>query len=55
MPRIVLKFLWDHITNQNEVFAYVKNRSFDNSYYWVFANITASVDQKWKNYRLLLC
>lgn len=48
MPRIVFKILWDHITNQNEVFAYVKNRSFDNSYYWVFANITASVDQSGK-------
>lgn len=48
MPRIIFKILWDHITKQNEVFAYVKNRSFDNSYYWVFANITASVDQSGK-------
>lgn len=48
MPRIIFKILWDHITKQNEVFAYVKNRSFDNSYYWVFANITASVDQNGK-------
>lgn len=48
MPRIIFKILWDHITKQNEVFAYVKNRSFDDSYYWVFANITASVDQNGK-------
>lgn len=45
MPRVVFKILWEHVKNKREVFAYVKNKSFDGSYYWVFANVTASLDQ----------
>ena len=45
MPRIVFKILWEHVKNKKEVFAYVKNKSFDGSFYWVFANVTASLDQ----------
>lgn len=44
MPRIVFKLLWSRIKNQEEIFAYVKNLASDGSYYWVYANITASVD-----------
>ena len=35
MPRLVFQILW----------AYIKNKSFDGSFYWVFANVTASLDQ----------
>lgn len=45
MPRIIFKILWEHVKNKKEVFAYVKNKSFDDSFYWVFANVTASLDQ----------
>mgnify|MGYP000902197497 FL=1 len=45
MPRVVFKILWEYIKNKKEVFAYVKNKSFDGSFYWVFANVTASLDQ----------
>ena len=44
MPRAIFKLLWEHIKDKKEIFAYVKNKSFDGGYYWVFANITASVD-----------
>ena len=44
MPKIVFKLLWDTVTKKDEIFAYVKNRSFDGSFYWVFANITPSLD-----------
>ncbi len=44
MPKAVFKLLWQKIQNGEEVFAYVKNLSKDGSYYWVFANITASLD-----------
>lgn len=44
MPRSVFKLLWDNIANKNEVFAYVKNLSKDGGFYWVFANVTASLD-----------
>ncbi|MDO5046200.1 PAS domain-containing protein [Campylobacter sp.] len=46
MPRVIFKFLWEYIKNGREIFAYVKNRSFDGSFYWVFANVTASVNEK---------
>ena len=45
MPRVVFKILWEYVKNKKEVFAYVKNKSFDGSFYWVFANVTASLDQ----------
>lgn len=44
MPRSVFKLLWDSIAQKKEVFAYVKNLSKDGGYYWVFANVTASLD-----------
>lgn len=44
MPKIIFKLLWEYIKDKREIFAYVKNKSFDGSFYWVYANITASVD-----------
>jgi PAS domain S-box-containing protein len=44
MPRIVFKLLWDRIQNKEEIFAFVKNLSKDGGYYWVYANVTASLD-----------
>ncbi|QYH03384.1 PAS domain-containing protein [Campylobacter lari] len=44
MPRTVFKYLWDNIQIKREVFAFVKNKTKFNDYYWVFANITASCD-----------
>ncbi|HEX5623540.1 MAG TPA: PAS domain-containing protein [Sulfuricurvum sp.] len=44
MPKIVFKLLWDHIQNKQEIFAYVKNLAKDGSYYWVFANVTATLN-----------
>lgn len=48
MPRIIFKLLWDKIQSKQEIFAYVKNMSFDGSFYWVFANVTASLDNSGK-------
>ncbi|MGM0533595.1 MAG: PAS domain-containing protein [Campylobacterota bacterium] len=45
MPRIVFKLLWDYIQRKDEIFAYVKNLCKDGSYYWVNANVTASLDE----------
>lgn len=44
MPKVVFKLLWETIEKKEEIFAYVKNRSFDGGFYWVFANITPSLD-----------
>ena len=43
MPRVVFKLLWDRIKAKQEIFAFVKNKSFDGGFYWVFANVTASL------------
>ncbi len=44
MPKAIFTLLWQRIQAKQEIFAYVKNLSKDGRYYWVFANITASVD-----------
>lgn len=44
MPKAVFKLLWERIQNKEEICAYVKNLSNDGGYYWVFANVTASLD-----------
>ena len=46
MPRGVFKFLWDTILQKRECFAYVKNMSKDGGFYWVFANVTPSYDER---------
>lgn len=42
MPKVIFKFLWNHIKCGKEIVAYVKNLSKDGSYYWVKAFVTAS-------------
>ncbi|MEW5832692.1 MAG: PAS domain-containing protein [Campylobacterota bacterium] len=44
MPAVVFQLLWERIKNRQEIFAYVKNLCKDGSYYWVFANVTATTD-----------
>ncbi len=44
MPKVVFKLLWDRIQNKKDIFAFVKNLCKDGSFYWVFANVTATVD-----------
>jgi len=42
MPRCIFKFLWDTISNGDEVFAYVINQAKNGDHYWVFAHVTPS-------------
>lgn len=44
MPRAVFKLLWDKIQRREECFAYVKNMSKDGGFYWVFTNVTPTLD-----------
>ncbi len=46
MPKIIFKLLWDRISNKEEIFAFVKNRTKNDDYYWVIANVTASLDSR---------
>ena len=43
MPRIIFKLLWDNVKNKEEIFAYVKNLSFDGGYYWVYATVVPNI------------
>lgn len=44
MPKTVFKFLWDYVKRGEEIFAFVKNKSKNGDFYWVFANVTPSFD-----------
>ncbi len=44
MPKSVFKLLWDRIQNKEEIFAYVLNKTKNNNSYWVYANVTTSLD-----------
>ena len=46
MPRIVFKLLWEQIADKKEIFAYVINKTKNGNYYWVYANVTASLDKR---------
>ncbi len=45
MPRCVFKLLWDKISQGNEIFAFVVNKTKNNNHYWVFAHVTPSRDE----------
>ncbi|MCX6074858.1 MAG: PAS domain-containing protein [Campylobacterales bacterium] len=42
MPKVIFKLLWERVQNGKEIFAYVKNRTKDDNFYWVFAHVTPS-------------
>jgi PAS domain S-box-containing protein len=44
MPRAVFKLLWQTLESGKEFFGYVKNMTQSGDYYWVFANVTPSVN-----------
>ncbi|WP_324171863.1 PAS domain-containing protein [Sulfurimonas sp.] len=46
MPKAVLKYLWDTIRTKEEVFAFVINKTKNGNAYWVYANVTPSLDAK---------
>ena len=48
MPRCVFKLLWDHLGQEKEIFAYVKNMSANGDHYWVYAHVTPSYDLQGK-------
>jgi len=39
MPKIVFKFMWDRLNNDEGIYAYVKNLAKDGSHYWVIADV----------------
>ena len=45
MPRVVFKLLWDYLSQDKEIFAYVKNMSKDGGFYWVFTHVAPIIDK----------
>lgn len=48
MPSVIFKLLWSRIKEGKEIFAYVKNKTKEGDYYWVFAHVTPSFDSNRK-------
>lgn len=46
MPKAVFRYLWEQIPKKEEVFCYVINRGKKGNDYWVYANITATLDER---------
>jgi PAS domain S-box-containing protein len=46
MPKVIFKKLWDDLQSGKEIFAFVKNKTKDEKYYWVLAFVTPSYDHK---------
>ena len=46
MPKAVFKLLWEKIQNKEEIFAYVVNKTKNGNEYWVYANVTPSLDER---------
>jgi len=46
MPKAVFRHLWNVIPTKQEIFAFVINKTKNNNDYWVYANVTATVDIK---------
>ncbi|MDP2893712.1 MAG: PAS domain-containing protein [Sulfurimonas sp.] len=44
MPKAVFRHLWNVIPTKQEIFAFVINKTKNNNDYWVYANITATMD-----------
>ncbi|MDD5211130.1 MAG: PAS domain-containing protein [Sulfuricurvum sp.] len=44
MPALIFTLLWERIRKGEEIFAYIKNKTKQGDYYWVFAHVTASLD-----------
>ena len=46
MPKAVFKLLWKRLKEQDEIFAFVVNKSKNGNFYWVLANVTVSIDNR---------
>jgi PAS domain S-box-containing protein len=44
MPKAIFKLLWERIQSPEGIYAYVKNKTKNGDYYWVFAYVTPSFD-----------
>lgn len=46
MPKLIFKLLWERVQKKEEIFAFVVNKTKNGNDYWVYANVTASLDER---------
>ncbi len=46
MPKVIFKLLWEFVQKGDEIFAFVVNKTKNGNDYWVFANVTPSLDER---------
>ena len=46
MPKAIFKLLWERVQSKEEIFAFVVNKTKNNNSYWVYANVTPSLDER---------
>ena len=46
MPKLIFQLLWERVQAKEEIFAYVVNKTKNGNSYWVFANVTPSLDER---------
>ena len=46
VPKAVFKLLWDMVQNKEEIFAFVLIKTKNDNTYWVYANVTPSLDER---------
>lgn len=46
MPKTIFKLLWERVQAKEEIFAFVVNKTKNNNDYWVYANVTPSLDER---------
>ena len=45
MPKAIFKLLWEQLKKKQKVYCFVKNKSTNNEFYWVFAYIRPSINK----------
>jgi PAS domain S-box-containing protein len=45
MPKTIFKYLWEKLKEKQEVYCFIKNKSKDNRYYWVFTYIRPAINR----------
>lgn len=55
MPKAAFKDLWETVKNNKIWSGYVKNRTKDGGYYWVFATVFPKYDAKTKERSYISC
>ncbi|QOY51474.1 PAS domain-containing protein [Candidatus Sulfurimonas baltica] len=55
MPKAAFKSLWETVKNGKVWTGYVKNRTKDGGFYWVYATVFSSIDPQTKQQTYLSC